>query len=69
MCSHLSSTGRPFVPFIAVYSTPEHPFGLVFEFMEHLDLGNYLRDNPDIPRLGLVRLHRQTCRIVLLFWH
>ena len=64
MYSHLNGTGRSFVPFIAVYSTPEHPFGLVFEFMEHLNLGDYLRNNPDIPRLELVRPCRQICCIV-----
>ena len=42
------------VPFIGVYSTPEHPFSLVFEFMKHLNLGEYLRNNRGVGKLELV---------------
>ena len=43
------------VPFIGVYSTREHPLALVFEFMEHLNLGVYLTNNRDAEKLKLVR--------------
>ena len=65
MCSRLSGTDKHFVPFIAVYSTPEHPFGLVFGFMEHLNLRDYLRNNPDTPRLKLVRPCRHELSVAL----
>ena len=45
------------VPFIGVYSTPKHPLALVFEFMDHLNLGEYLRNNEDIGRHELVHFH------------
>ena len=60
MCSRLNDSDKNFVPFIAIYSTPTHPLGLVFKFMERLNLGDYLRNNPDIPRLELVRPCRHT---------
>lgn len=41
--------------FIGVYSTLEHPFALVFEFMEHRNLREYLRNNHDVGRRELVR--------------
>lgn len=44
------------VPFIGVYSTPDHPLALVFEFMDNLNLGEYLRNNHDIGKVDLVRL-------------
>jgi serine/threonine protein kinase len=46
------------VPFIGVYSTPEHPFGLVFEYMEDRNLKEYLRNNEDVRRHELVRFDR-----------
>ena len=68
MCNRLNGGGKHFVPFIAIYSTPKHPFGLVFESMEHLNLGEYLRNNPDIPRLMLVRprLHEWLHHLTIL---
>lgn len=42
------------VPFIGVYSTEAHPFGIVYEYMENLDLKQYLRNKPDVGRLKLV---------------
>ena len=50
-------SNKHLVPFIGVYSTPEHPFALVFEFMEHLNLREYLRNNRDVGKLELVRFH------------
>ena len=43
------------VPFIGVYSAREHPFALVFWFMEHLNLRDYLKNHRDIGKLELVR--------------
>ena len=54
-CSRLN--GGNIVPFIGVYSTPEHPLALVFEFMGHLNLREYLRSNVDVGRCKLVRFH------------
>ena len=45
------------MPFIGVYSTPKHPLALVFEFMDHLNLGEYLRNNEDIDRHELVHFY------------
>ena len=42
------------VPFIGVYSTPLHPFALVYEMMDHLDIGQYLVENPNVSKLKLV---------------
>ena len=53
-CSHLNDN-KCFVSFIGIYSTQDHPFALVFEFMDRLSLRGYLRDNQDIGRLELVR--------------
>ena len=64
MYSRLNDGEKNLVPFVAIYSTPKHPFGLVFKSTEHLNLGDYLRNNPDIPRLKLVRLSPMNCRIV-----
>ena len=52
MCTRLS--GQRVVPFIGVYSTQEHPLALVFEFMGHLNLREYLRNNHDVERRELV---------------
>ena len=55
-CSHLSSgnSNKSFVPFVGIYSTKKHPLALVFEFMDHQDLGKYLRNNQGIERLESV---------------
>ena len=42
------------VSLVGVYSTDKHPFGLVYEHMENLDLGQYLKNEPDVGRLKLV---------------
>ena len=42
------------VRFLGVYSTPTHPFALVFEFMDHLNLREYLSNNCGVRRLDLV---------------
>ena len=45
-----------------VYYTREHPFGLVFEFMDRSNLRCYLRNNRDIAMLELVRFRPLICR-------
>ena len=42
------------VPLVGVYSTEEHPFGLVYEHMDNLDLRQYLKNEPNVGRLELV---------------
>jgi serine/threonine protein kinase len=42
------------VSFIGVYSTQTHPFALVFELMNHFNLGEYIRNNHDVGRVELV---------------
>jgi len=65
MYSRLSGNDKSFVSFIAIYSTQEHPFGLVFKFMDQLNLRGYLRKNQDIARLELVRFSCLICRFPL----
>jgi len=38
-------------------STPEHPLALVYDFMDHSNLGAYLRSNGNVRMLELVLLH------------
>jgi len=45
---------RADVLLVGAYSTEAHPFGLVYEYMDCLDLGQYLQNKPDVGRLGLV---------------
>jgi len=42
------------VPLIGMYSTETHPFGLVYECMDGLDLKQYLKKEPNVRRLKLV---------------
>jgi len=42
------------VPLLGVYSTETHPFGLVYEYMDGLDLKQYLRNEPNVGRVKLV---------------
>jgi len=42
------------VPLVGVYSTETHPFGLIYEYMEGLDLKQYLRNRPSVGKLELV---------------
>ena len=39
---------------VGAYSTDTHPFGLVYEYMDSLDLKQYLRNEPNVGRLKLV---------------
>jgi len=56
MCSRLNDNDESFVSLIGVYSTREHPFALVFRFMDRLNLRGCLRKHQDIGRLELVRI-------------
>ncbi|KAF9642190.1 kinase-like protein [Thelephora ganbajun] len=51
-CSHFRN--HSFVPFTGIYSTPEHPMCLVFEYMDHLNLKEYLRKNEHVGRRELL---------------
>jgi hypothetical protein len=42
------------VPLVGVYTTGAHPFGLVYEHMDNLDLRQYLRNEPNVGRVKLV---------------
>ena len=55
-CSRLNE--EDVVPFIGLYSTLKHPLALVFEFMDHLNLREYLRSDLDAGRRELVRFRR-----------
>ena len=46
--------GAHVAQFMGVSSTEEHPFSLLYEFMEGRDLRWYLRNEPDVGRLKLV---------------
>jgi len=56
MCSRLNDSDKSFVTLIGVYSTREHPFALVFEFVDRLNLRRHLGNNQNIGRLELVRI-------------
>lgn len=42
------------VPLVGVYSTETHPFGLIYEYMDGLDLKQHLRNQPNVGTLELV---------------
>ncbi|KAF9643263.1 hypothetical protein BDM02DRAFT_3264161, partial [Thelephora ganbajun] len=45
---------RTDVSLVGVYSTHTHPFGLIYEYMDNLDLRQYLRNEPNVERLKLL---------------
>ena len=47
------------VPLVGVYSTEAHPFGLVYEYMDGLDLRQYMKNGPNLRRPELVRVTTQ----------
>ena len=53
-CSLLHLKGAGVVPFVGTYSTEEHPFGLIYEYMDGLDLNQCLRSQSHVCRLKLV---------------
>ncbi|KAF9644612.1 kinase-like protein [Thelephora ganbajun] len=52
VCGRLSH--RNIVSFVRIYSTTKHPFSLVFNFVGHLDLREYLKTHPTARRLELL---------------
>ena len=54
VCDFLHHRAVAVVPFVGVYSTEEHPFGLIYEYMDGLDLKQYLRNEPNARKLKLV---------------
>ena len=42
------------VPLVGVYSTEAHPFGLIYEYMDGLDLKQHLRNQPNVRRVKVV---------------
>jgi len=48
------------VPLGGVYSTEAHPFGLIYEYADGLDLKQYLRNEPNADRLELVPIYAPT---------
>jgi len=58
--SLLHREGVDVVPLVGVYSTEKNPLCLVYEYMEGLNLGNYLKNKPVVGgrlKLVLVSLH------------
>lgn len=45
MSSHFDHNDKRFVSFVGVCSNKEHSFALVFDFMDHLNLNKYLKNN------------------------
>jgi serine/threonine protein kinase len=54
VCNLLRHKGVDVVPLVGVYSTEEHPLGLVYEYMDNLDIKQYLQDKHSTERLKLV---------------
>ena len=44
------------VALVGVYSTEAHPFGLIYEYLDGLDLKQYLRNEPHVGGLKLVHI-------------
>ncbi|KAF9644623.1 kinase-like protein [Thelephora ganbajun] len=53
-CSFLNHRDVGAVSLVGVYSIEAHPFGLVYEYMDGLDLKQYLRNEPNVERLKLL---------------
>ncbi|KAF9647214.1 kinase-like protein [Thelephora ganbajun] len=45
---------RADMSFVGVYSTNAHPFGLVYGYMDNLDLRQYMKGEPNVRRLKLL---------------
>lgn len=53
-CSMLRHEGVNVVPFVGLYSTTAHPFGIVYEHMAKFDLKQHLGKEPNVGGLKLV---------------
>jgi len=49
---HDGGVGLPLL--VGIYSTETHPFGLVYEHMDGLDVKQHLQKEPNVERLKLV---------------
>ena len=56
VCNLLHRRGIGAIAFVAAYSTEAHPFGLIYEFMDGLDLKQFSRHEPYAGRLKLVHV-------------
>ena len=56
VCNLLRHRGVGVVAFVGAYNTEAHPFGLIYEYMDGLDLKQYIRDKPYVKRLKLVQV-------------
>lgn len=54
VCSLLRHGDVGVVSLVGVYSTEAHPFGLVYEYRDGLDLRQHLRNKPNAEGLKLV---------------
>ena len=54
ICSLLHHKDVNVVPFVGVFSAETHPFALIYEHMDGLDLKQYLRNEPNARKLKLV---------------
>ena len=57
VCNLLHRRGVGAAAFVGAYSTEAHPFGLIHEYMDGLDLKQFSRHKPYAGRLKLVCLH------------
>ena len=63
ICSILPRTD---VSFVGVYSTETHPFGLVYEYMDGMDLRQYIQKEPNVGRLRLVLILSPTLSLSVI---
>ncbi|KAF9789884.1 kinase-like domain-containing protein [Thelephora terrestris] len=54
VCGLLHSTEVNAIPLVGFYSTEAHPFALVYEYMDGLDLKQYLSNEPGARKLKLL---------------
>ena len=59
-CTLLHHRNIDVVRLVGVYSTETHPFGIIYEHMDGLDLKQYLRNEPNAGRLKLVLIPLHT---------
>lgn len=46
--------GAEVVPLVGVYSTEAHPFCIVYEYLDGLDVKKYMKGEPNADKLELV---------------
>ena len=60
VCNLLHRRDIGAVAFVAAYSTESHPFGIIYEYMDGLDLQQFSKHEPYAGRLKLVHLPLHT---------